>query len=91
MGHSSIWDTTNRRMVTFGGTVTTAPSTTRELWAMSLNAVPVWSNLGLTGGSAPANRSGHTAVYDSVRRRMIIYGGLDDNSATISDAWVIKL
>ena len=91
MGHSSIWDAANRRMVTFGGTVTTAPSTTRELWAMSLNAVPVWTNLGLTGGSAPANRSGHTAVYDSVRRRMIIYGGLDDNSATISDAWVIKL
>ena len=91
MGHTAVYDAANRRMVSFAGAVTTTPTTTRELWALTLQAVPIWTNLGLTSGGAPASRTGHTAVYDTLGRRMIIYGGFDDTSATINDAWVIKL
>ena len=90
-GHSAVYDAANQRMVTLGGTIATSPSVslTNELWGLRLDATTSWSILDT--GTGPAARYGHSAVYDSVFNRMIIFGGFDKNSLTINDLWVVKL
>lgn len=91
MGHSGVYDAANRRMVIFAGTTSTVPvMVANDLWAMRLDVTPSWSIL-TAGGGPPTARTGHTAVYDSVHNRMIIYGGFDDVSNSFNTAWVIKL
>jgi hypothetical protein len=45
------------------------------------------------GGSwsefAPPTRAGHTAIYDPVRDRMIVFGGIGDTS--LNDTWALSL
>jgi hypothetical protein len=60
------------------------------VWALSF-ATMTWSRLAPTG-TAPHFREGHTAIYDPVRDRMIIYGGQSDAfSAPFNDAWALSL
>ena len=45
-----------------------------DVWALSLAGSPAWSELA-PAGSLPSARQGHTAVYDPVRDRMVVFGG----------------
>src|SRR5262249_32908629 len=42
-------------------------------------------------GAPPAARSGHSAVYDPVRRRMIVFGGQGDGGGVLNDVWALAL
>jgi hypothetical protein len=84
-GHSAIYDPVQERMVVFGGT----PFDLNETWALSLAGAPVWSQL-VTTGPLPDGREYHTAIYDPVRKRMIVYGG-QSGSNYLSDVWALAL
>jgi hypothetical protein len=92
-GHSSIYDAANRRMVTFGGEGATSPvpALSNELWSLNLDGNPSWSILNPTLPPALTPRFGHSAIYDSVVNRMVIYGGLDPSFTSYNQLWVIKL
>ena len=47
-----------------------------DTWALALTGAPTWTHLSPTGLS-PTARYGHTAIYDSQRKSMLVYGGLD--------------
>lgn len=49
-----------------------------------------WSTAPMTGGPTVL-RGNHTAIYDSLDRRMIIFGGLDDSLNVLSDVWSLDL
>jgi hypothetical protein len=64
-----------------------------DTWALSLASV-TWR--GLSFPSVPAsnlyNRSAvNKAIYDPVRDRMLVFGGLDTNMTPLSDTWSLSL
>lgn len=79
--HSAIYDSTGDRMIVFGGL---GPSWLNDTWALSLSDPPVWSQLE-PSGAPPLGRCSHTAIYDPVRNRMIVFGGA--NASHLNDTW----
>jgi galactose oxidase-like protein/Kelch motif protein len=97
--HSAIYDPARNRMVMFGGQhLVNNPgeynlSYFNDVWALSLSGSPTWSRLA-PEGSPPLARAGHTAIYDPVRDRMIVFGGtLYDGHRTtdFNDVWALSL
>ncbi len=85
--HSAIRDPVRDRMIVFGGFNSNALG---DLWSLSLSGTPQWSPLGPTG-PAPSPRHGHTAVYDAVRDRMLVFGGRDAAGFASNEVWALSL
>jgi uncharacterized protein (TIGR03437 family) len=78
------YDAASRRVYLFGGQDSTARN---DLWTYSVPG-RAW-NLLSPGGDAPAPRFGHTLVFDSARRRLILFGG--QASGFFSDVWAYDI
>jgi hypothetical protein len=90
MRHTAILDAANARMIVFGG-VTSGGQPLGDTWELTLPASgsPVWKQIPVEG---PLARSGHVAVYDGERRRMIVYGGSGGTLAPVYvDVWALSL
>jgi hypothetical protein len=85
-GHSAIYDPVRDRMVVFGGY---SGSYFNEVWALSLADTPVWAQLS-PSGTPPGARSAHSAIYDPVRDRMVVFGG-SSVSGYVNDVWALSL
>ncbi|HZM27053.1 MAG TPA: kelch repeat-containing protein, partial [Gemmatimonadales bacterium] len=81
--HAAIYDPVRDRMVVFGGS---DPHLRNDVWALSLAGSPAWSEL-IPAGIPPAARDEHTAIYDPVRDRMVVFGG----SGNRNDVWALSL
>jgi len=86
---SAIYDATNHVMTIYGGDA--GGSALGDVWVLS-NAnghegTPVWTQLSPTG-TAPQDRTAHSAVYDSVNNRMIVFGGFFE-TFTLGDSWIL--
>lgn len=77
-GHSAVYDQPTNTMILFGGLAAGLAFTDSN--AVLLNAPAtgsgIWSTL-IPNGTAgsPPTRDSHSAVYDSVNNRMIVFGG----------------
>ncbi|OGF14524.1 MAG: hypothetical protein A2W00_04145 [Candidatus Eisenbacteria bacterium RBG_16_71_46] len=87
--HTAIYDPVRDRMVVFGGFDASAPHYRNDVWALSLSGSPAWSALA-PAGTPPSARIWHTAVYDPVRDRMVVFGGYDGTSLR-NDVWALSL
>jgi hypothetical protein len=85
-GHSAIYDPIRDRMVVFGGSGLNAAFA--DTWALSLAGAPAWSQLN-PDATPPAPRSEHSAFYDPVRDRMVVFGGLDLSASPFQDTWAL--
>ncbi len=85
--HGAIYDPVRDRMLVFGGADLLGPK--NDVWALSLAGVPSWTEL-TPAGSAPSARSGHSAIYDPVRDRMVLFGGTG-LLGTVNDLWELAL
>ncbi|HKQ56410.1 MAG TPA: kelch repeat-containing protein [Candidatus Eisenbacteria bacterium] len=85
--HTAIYDPIRERMVVFSGFG--SGGYYADVWSLSLNGTPTWSQLATTG-SPPASRYGHTAIYDPVRDRMVIFAGWH-NPTMFNDVWALSL
>jgi uncharacterized protein YjdB len=87
---TAVYDSTNNILMVYGGDAGGSPF--GDFWVLSnangTGGTPVWTQL-LPTGTAPASRTGHTAVFDSVNDRMTIFGGTTSGGTTLSDAWVL--
>lgn len=96
---SAVYDPSNNVMTVFGGFYAiNVSSVSNGVWTLShangLGGTPQWTNIVANGASgSPAKRGDHTAVYDAVNNRMMIFGGLAGSGpASISgfnDVWVL--
>jgi len=91
---SAVLDTATNRMIVFGGLPlfnTTSQNNLNDVWRLS-NAGTTglsWSQVHPTG-TPPAQRFGHSAVYDSGSNRMIVFGGAEGRSSPCAnDVWVL--
>jgi hypothetical protein len=84
--HTAIYDPVRDRMVVFGGG--DVSGNFDAVWALSLSGTPAWTHLG-PSGSAPTARSSHSAIYDPVRDRIIVFGGNDGSLR--NDVWALSL
>src|SRR5439155_1232205 len=85
--HTAIYDPLRDRMVVFGGF---DGGFHNDTWALSLAGTPAWSALA-PSGTPPSGRYGHTAVYDPVRDRMLVFGGNDYDGGYVNDVRVLSL
>lgn len=87
-GHTVIYDVTRNRLVLYGGHQGVAAY--GDVWELTLGGTPAWNPLS-PSGTPPADRTNHTAVYDSRHDRMIVYGGQTPGGAPFADAWAFDL
>jgi hypothetical protein len=85
--HSAIYDHVRERMVVFGGSDDSG--LLNEVWALPLAGTPAWTQL-TPSGTPPSTRRGHSAIYDQMRDRMVVFGGRD-LSGPLNDVWALSL
>jgi hypothetical protein len=83
-----IYDPIGDRGIFFGGW-TYPENYFNDTWILSFENGPVWTQVTPQGDPPPARR-GSTAVYDPVRRRMLLYAGAD-SSEEFGDLWALHL
>jgi hypothetical protein len=93
---TATYDSTNNRMIVFGGaaTIGTACSFSNAVWILTnangLGGVSVWTNLIPEGAAgSPVGRGFHTAVYNALSNHMIIFAG-DSNDVNLNDSWFLS-
>ncbi len=86
---AAAFDETRAAVVMFGGTNadpntgTTTPN--RETWEWS-PTTGKWTNR-TVAGSGPEARSGAAMVYDSVRAKLVLFGGRSGSGLNFEDTW----
>jgi hypothetical protein len=88
--HTAIYDPEGDRMIVFGGS---NGDDLNDVWSLSLSGTPVWTQL-FPAGTPPVPRKYSTAVYDSRRQRMILFGGKSDAPPLfpdLGDVWELTL
>jgi hypothetical protein len=98
-GHSAVLDSTNNRMIIFGGFEGFANPVDNDVWVLEnangVGGTPTWVKLNPSGTPPPA-RSNHTAVYNPNSNRMIVFGGnngedqVSHGAVEFSDVWVLE-
>jgi hypothetical protein len=90
-GGGIIYDPAHDQIVSFGGADRTTAQPVSDVWTLSRTRdTPAWSLLSTTGGPGP--REIHNSVYDPVRGRLIVYGGVDSEGTFYhQDAWALDL
>jgi hypothetical protein len=87
-GHTLVTDHVGRQLVLFGGG--SEQGLSDDVWSAPLDSPFVWRVLA-PAGARPVPRMGHTAVFDPLTRRMLVFGGLDSNGAYLGDLWTLSL
>lgn len=87
-GHTAIYDPRRHRMIVFGG-VEIDNDLSNDVWALSLSNLR-WTKLE-PAGVPPPPREWHSAIYDPIRDRMIVYGGWTSPDGILDDVWALGL
>jgi galactose oxidase-like protein/Kelch motif protein len=86
--HSAVYDPIGKRMMVFGGGG--VDGLLGDLWALDLENAPAWTQVAAFGG-APSARARHSAVYDPVHQRMVVFGGATFEGELLNDVWSLSL
>src|SRR5436309_1321995 len=87
---SAIYDSTNDRLLLFGGRDAPSGAPNNYMWAVPLSPDSPPLTTPPTFAPWPPARSDHIAVYDPAGPRMLIYGGLGPNGF-LTDMWSYAL
>ena len=89
--HAAAYDPPGQRMIVFGGRhldVHSNHELLNDTWTLSLTEEPLWTQI-LPAGTPPSPRYGQSLILDSVRRRILVFGGYD--GANRNDLWELTL
>ncbi len=84
LGHSMVYDPVAHRSIMFGGS-TRASAALGDIWAYDAGTNS-WTDL-RPEGKVPAARTGHSAAYDQVTHRLMVFGGVSDTGAFLNETW----
>lgn len=82
----AVYDSAGQRMVVFAGSTT---GFTSEVWTQDLSISSGWVLLP-TAGVHPPSRGDYAAIYDPVRKRLVIFGGRTAGTR-LNDVWALEL
>lgn len=86
---TSIYDPIGKSMLLYGGLA--GSNNSPDTWSLALDGTLAWNKL-TTAGTLPPTRRFQTAVYRSLARQMVIFGGYDDAGLTFrNDTWSLQL
>jgi N-acetylneuraminic acid mutarotase len=85
--HSAVWDAVAGEMLIFGGYVDT-DGYTSELWGYRPEERRWVART--PEGMAPAGRSRHSAIWDAVGGRMLVFGGYIGGVDYLGDLWAYE-
>jgi Kelch motif len=91
--HSAVFDSGTGELIVFGGQHTiNFPNFSDTFAGITTAGSPDLNWTAELTGPAPPARFGHTAVYDSVNSRMVIFGGGSGNlpGPCLNDVWVLR-
>lgn len=83
LSHSATWDPVGAQMLVFGGGCG-AGCYREDLWSYRPLA-DKWSAEATRGG--PLARGGHSAVWDPVRGRVLVFGGAVSDGSSLRELW----
>lgn len=94
-GHGALYEPGRQRMVVFGGRYDDVNDGTHhflnDLWELSLGDSATWSRIEAEG-TIPGARSAFGTVYDPLRRRMLVHGGVNPQGGVEPDElWALSL
>src|SRR5262249_5726986 len=81
--HTAIYDPVRDRMLIFGGYAAVGNTALNDVWSLALSGTPAWSKV--STGAPPAARYHHTAIYDPIRDRMVVFGGGNTTGTLFND------
>jgi hypothetical protein len=84
-GHAAVYDRARNRMLVIGGY---DGAVLNDVWEYAPAGTGTWRPLAPTDGPFPA-RAQHAAVFDSVRDRVLVFGG--DGGTFLDDVWALNL
>jgi N-acetylneuraminic acid mutarotase len=82
--HSMVYDSHSRKVILFGGEGQSGDFADTWVYDLPMNT---WTQM--SPPTAPGYRMGHTMVYDSYSRKVILFGGFD--SWYLNDTWTYDL
>lgn len=95
---SAVYDSAHNLMIVFGGGQSDANcgyfcTMYNDVWVLTnangLGGTSTWMPLDVSG-PVPAPREGHTAIYDPVNNRMIVFGGGNNGIMDVpNDLWAL--
>jgi hypothetical protein len=80
------YDSVNQRIVVFGG-YDHNYNRYNEVWEYE-PVLQTWRNVTPSSGPQPQPRQGSTIAYDSVRQKIVLFGGQNDALQFLGDTWV---
>jgi len=83
--HAAVYDGRRDRMIVIGGS--DGDSLLDDVWAFSFAEPVAWMRL-TPSGATPSARFRHTAVYDPVGDRVVLFGGNDGERR--NDVWMLS-
>ena len=87
-GAASVWDSANTVWIMYGGdTLTTGFSGISDKYWMFDPSTLAWTQL----GSGPGKRREAAICYDTLRQRVWLFGGVNDNGTKLGDLWYLDL
>lgn len=92
--HSAVYDPGNQRMVVYGGYDGISELSDVHFLSLPTNPPFAWSSPAL--GSSPVKRTQHVSIADPLRSRMVIFGGMDtdsagDGSILSNESWTLSV
>jgi len=82
--HVAVYDPTLGRMIVFGG-ISGSSTRMNDVWVLTLGAAPAWSQV-TPAGTPPSARNACAGMFDSVRNRLVIFGGTTASGSS-SEVW----
>ncbi|HZR47246.1 MAG TPA: kelch repeat-containing protein, partial [Candidatus Manganitrophaceae bacterium] len=91
-GHAAVYDSTDDRMIVFGGSTQTNGALANDVWILDhATTSPFWRPITTTG--APSARCCMVAAYDPAGHRMIVFGGFggfnQSGPIVFGDLWTL--
>jgi hypothetical protein len=92
-GHAAQYDSVDSRLLVFGGATGFPAPCVNDYWVMTsannTGGKPTWVPE-LPTGTLPGVRTRHSAAYDPVSNRLIVFGGYNCQSTFYNDVWVLS-